>query len=141
MREKILAIMEKNSRNVCLHAASDGGSQSTASWAADFQQDRVLLYVTGGAMPCVSLYKQYVFDSAAIEQDAYSLFDQASWEEHDAKVTALAQQQPPAEFYAERDALEQAWRKQAQTLSGRDNAEFLQACLEEEKQFYQKWVR
>lgn len=136
-----LPIMEKNSRNVCLHAASDGGSQSTASWAADFQQDRVLLYVTGGAMPCVSLYKPYVFDSAAIEQGAYSLFDQASWEEHDAKVTALAQQQPPAEFYAERDALEQAWRKQAQTLSGRDNAEFLQACLEEEKQFYQKWVR
>ena len=56
-------------------------------------------------------------------------------------MTALAQQQPPAEFYAERDALEQAWRKQAQTLSGRDNAEFLQACLEEEIQFYQKWVR
>jgi len=136
-----LPITEKNSRNVCLHAAPDGGSQSTASWAADFQQDRVLLYITGGAMPCVSLYKPYVFDSAAIEQGAYSLFDQASWEEHDARVTVLAQQQPPAEFYAERDALEQAWRKQAQALSGKDNAEFLRACLEEEKQFYQKWVR
>ena len=56
-------------------------------------------------------------------------------------MTALAQQQPPAEFYAERDVLEQTWRKQAQTLSGKDNAEFLRACLEEEKQFYQKWVR
>ena len=92
-------------------------------------------------MPCVSLYKPYVFDGAAIEQGAYSLFDQASWEEHDVRVTALAQQQPPAEFYAERDVLEQTWRKQAQTLSGKDNAEFLRACLEEEKQFYQKWVR
>ena len=136
-----LPVAQKDSRNVCLHAGPDGGSQSTASWAADFQKDRIMMYITGGAMPCLSLYKPFVFDDDAKERQAFSLFDLEAWQQHDAWVGSLSKQQPPMDFYAERDELEKKWHQQAQSLTGKENEEFLKACAEEEKRFYQKWMR
>ena len=72
------------------------------------QEKQTIVYVTGGALPCLSLYKPYVLDEYSASLEAYSLFDQAAWETHDRWVAKMAQVQPPAEFYAERDALEQS---------------------------------
>ena len=136
-----LPVTEKCSCNVCLHAGPSEGSQSTASLAADLQEKQTIVYVTGGALPCLSLYKPYVLDEYSASLEAYSLFDQAAWETHDRWVAKMAQAQPPAEFYAERDALEQSWHKQVPSLCGKDSKAFLQACIEEEKRFYEKWTK
>lgn len=136
-----LPVREKSSRNVCVHAAGDGDSQSTASLAADLQDGRAMVYLSGGAMPCLSLYKPYVLDAGSMALDAYSLIDEAEWHAHEAWVSTLAQKPVPAEFYAERDEIEQRWHAQAAALSGVDSRAYFQACQEEERRFYEKWAK
>ena len=45
----------------------------------------------------------------------------------------------PAEFYAQRDAIQQRWIREAQTIESVDFPAFFAACLQEEAAFYEKW--
>ena len=121
----------------CMHYGGMVGDHSTASMVIRLDDSAPTVFLTGTSTPCVSLYKPYRFGNPA-RLPVIQPGDEAGaryWREAEAFRRQLIGKIVPAEFYAQRDALEASWRKD---VSSDANAmdELLARALAEEAAFY-----
>ena len=124
----------------CMHFGGMVGDHTTASMVVRLDGGAPTVFLTGTSTPCVSLLKPYRFGNPA-RLPIVSPGDDAGaryWREQETYRRQLVGKIVPAEFYAERDALEQSWMKD---VSADDAAmdELLLRALAEEAAFYAKY--
>ena len=124
----------------CMHFGGMVGDHTTASMVIRLGGSAPTVFLTGTSTPCISLYKPYRFGNPA-RLPVVSPGDEAGaryWREQEAFRRALVGKVVPAEFYAERDALEQSWMKNVSPDSAAMD-ELLTRALAEEATFYAKY--
>ena len=124
----------------CMHFGGMVGDHTTASMVIRLDDNAPTVYLAGTSTPCVSLYKPYRFGNPA-RLPVIQPGDEAGaryWREAEAFRRQLIGKIVPAEFYAERDALEQSWQTD---VSSDANAmdELLSRAIAEEAAFYAKF--
>ncbi len=124
----------------CMHYGGMVGDHTTASMVIRLGENAPTVYLTGTSTPCVSLYKPYRFGNPA-RLPVIAPGDEAGacyWREAEAFRRQLIGKIVPAEYYAERDALEASWQTD---VSSDANAmdELLTRALAEEAAFYAKY--
>ena len=125
----------------CMHFGGAVGDHSTASMVVSLEAERSVVWATGCSAPCVSLYKPWLFGSGAVLPVA-APGDPAGeryWLEAERFRRSLLGRRLPEEFYAQRDALQNAWFDCAAGLPDGDFPAFSRRCLEEEAEFYRAW--
>ena len=124
----------------CMHYGGMIGDHTTASMVIRLDGNAPTVFLTGTSTPCVSLYKPYRFGNPA-RLPVTTPGDEAGtryWREQEMFRRALVGKIVPAEFYAERDALEQSWLKDV-SHDGASMDELLIRALAEEAAFYAKY--
>ena len=125
----------------CMHFGGLVGDHSTGSMVVELQKERTLVWLTGSSAPCVSLYKPWLFGSSKTPP-VYAAGDikaELYWREQERFRRGLLGKKLPAEFYAQRNAIEDGWHKTAAACDNRDFPEFSAKCAEEERAFYDSW--
>ena len=126
----------------CMHYGGMVGDHTTQSLAVEWDsKGEMLLWATGSSMPCVSLFKPFVF----YENPAAPVFLENEinakdyWMEAEYFHRSLLGYKLPAEYYAERDAIEQELVKLSRNLKGPEMLELSKLALEKECEFIGKW--
>ena len=126
--------------SACMHFGGIVGDHTTQSMAADLRQGRTVIWATGSSTPCVSLFKPYAFGTKPTSP-VFAPGDGSAekyWYSQEKFRRQLIGKCVPAEFFAERDALEENWLALAETA---DIPELAEKCAAEEKEFYLRWSR
>ena len=124
----------------CMHFGAAVGDHTTASMIARLGGSAPIVYLTGSSLPCVSLYKPYRFGNPT-HPPVSNAGDGASasyWNDAEQYRRALIGRTIPAEFYAERDALEASWRRDVSN-DAKSMDELFQRAVREEAAFYAKY--
>lgn len=139
-------------QDVCMHAGFGPIriSQSTASLVAYLDKSNPVIFATGTAAPCTSVFKPFWMDSASFlsgepvpthRADSASLFwsherlHRAVLENYAARLAA---------YSSDRDVLEARFIAGAMGLrnaSGRERSEFSRSCYEEARSAESDWLR
>jgi len=120
--------------SVCMHYGGMVGDHTTASMVVCLEEDRILVWATGTSLPCVSLFKPWVFGTEPVlpvtapEEPEGAQY----WLRGEQYRRALLGREPGREFYARRNALEKEWIAQAERLSREEFPAFSRRCLQEE---------
>lgn len=130
--------------SVCMHAGGLVGDHTTQSMIAGISGTAApVVWLTGGSTPCVSLFKPYLFGNKLCAP-VFTAGDKRAedyWLSHERFVRKLIGTVVPAEYYAERDALELGFATEA-TVNAHNApamAELSLYALHKEQQFYAKW--
>lgn len=129
--------------SVCMHYGGLVGDHTTSSMVVSLSGDRPLIFSTGCSVPCVSLFKPWLFGADPVlpvtepNQESGSLY----WMEAEAFRRSLLGKILPNEFYQQRDALEHQWISSAYKTDHASFSDFSRQCLEEEKTFYTYWKK
>lgn len=127
--------------SACMHYGAMVGDHTTASMVVSLEAERTVVWTTGCSVPCVSLFKPWLFGCEAVlpvttsknkDGEQYWLAAERF------RRSLLGRQLPPA-FYTQRDAIQQRWLEEAQRTENADFPAFSRACLAEEAGFYRKW--
>lgn len=121
----------------CMHFGGMVGSQTTASMVVDLRPDDILVWATGTSTPCVSLFKPYLFGTELrppFGGDAEACKNY--WYRHETWRRGLLGHALPAEFYAARDELQNAWLAESAAVAAEDFPAFTARCLQQEEAFY-----
>ena len=129
--------------STCMHFGGLVGDHTTASVIVELEPERTVVWATGSSLPCVSLFKPWLFGAAPTAPVFAAGDPQAkeSWLQAEAFRRSLVGKEIPEDYYAQRDALEAAWRQQVRLLGREAFPAFSEACLEEERQFFEYWSR
>ena len=105
------------------------------------EEKRTVVWSTGSSLPCVSLFKPWLFGTEEILPviPEGSKAGEAYWLAAEKFRRSLLGKQIPEEFYRERDSLQNRWITQAEQTAEAEFAAFSRACLEEERTFFEKW--
>ena len=127
--------------SACMHYGGMVGDHTTASMVVSLEAGRTVVWTTGSSVPCVSLFKPWLFGSAAVLPVAAPNDKNAEqyWLEAERFRRSLLGKQLPREFYTQRDAMQQRWLQQAAQTADANFPCFSRACLEEEAAFYRAW--
>jgi len=125
----------------CMHFGGLVGDHSTASLVAVPEEGKTMLWLTGCSLPCVSLFKPWRFGTEPVLPVTAPGDEtgKAYWMEAERFRRKLTGKVLPAEFYAQRDAIQNSWLARAEHIAEADFAAFSTACLEEERAFYTRW--
>ena len=127
--------------SVCMHFGGLVGDHTTASMVVSLEEDRAVVWSTGSSCPCVSLFKPWIFGAEPVlpvvragdgEGERY-------WLEAERFRRNLLGKKLPAEFYAQRDAIQKRWNEEALGIPTEEFAAFSCRCLEEEREFFELW--
>ena len=124
----------------CMHYGGMVGDHTTASMVVRLGEAAPTVYLTGTSTPCVSLYKPYRFGNPARPPVTEPGGDAGAryWRGQEAFRRQLIGRIVPAEFYAERDALEQSWQKDVSSDAAAMD-ELLTRAIAEEAAFYARY--
>lgn len=127
--------------SACMHYGGAVGDHSTASWVVQLEQERILVWVTGSSLPCVSVFKPWVFGTEPVLPviNPGDGAGKAYWLAQETFRRELLGKVIPPEYYAQRNALEARWLEQAGAVSEGDFPAFTKACMDEESVFYKTW--
>jgi hypothetical protein len=127
--------------SACMHYGGAVGDHSTASWVVCLEENRILVWVTGSSLPCVSAFKPWVFGTEPVlpVTAAGDESGKAYWLEAEHFRRSVLGKKIPQEYYHQRNKLEAKWLEQTSLISDADFPAFTRACLEEEKAFYAQW--
>lgn len=127
--------------SACMHFGGMVGDHSTSSMVVVLEQDRILVWATGSSLPCVSLFKPWVFGTEPTLPivPVGGTSAKAYWLQAELFRRNLLGKAVPAEYYAQQKQLEAKWIEQAASVSAQDFPAFSRACLEEEWKFYAQW--
>ncbi len=126
--------------SVCMHGGGVVDNQTTASIIVQLHPVPVV-WATCSSLPCVSLYKPYLFGTKAPFVFSYS--DSSSsvkyWKQRESFNRRMLGNPPPSEYYEQMDALENEWRNLV--MSSYDDASKMEKisfqAFEQEKQFFE----
>ena len=127
--------------SVCMHFGGMVGDHTTASMVAALEEDRTVIWSTGSSCPCVSLFKPWIFGTEPMQPVVY-VGDGAGemyWLAQERFRRNLLGKKLPAEFYAQRDDIQRRWNEESRKIPTAEFADFSRRCLEEEREFYEKW--
>ena len=129
--------------SACMHYGGPVGDHTTSSMVVSLANDRTVVWSTGSSLPCVSLFKPWLFGTEEILPiiPEGSKAGEAYWLEAEKFRRGLLGKQLPAAYYAERDTIQNRWIAQAEAIANDKFTEFSRACLEEERAFFEKWSR
>lgn len=127
--------------SVCMHYGGLVGDHTTSSMVVSLEKDRTVVWSTGSSLPCVSLFKPWLFGSETVLPvvNQGDKTGEGYWLEAEGFRRKLLGKKLPAEFYAQRDAIQSRWNAQAAQTAAADFPAFSRACLEEERAFFKKW--
>lgn len=127
--------------SACMHFGSLVGDHTTASMAISLEKDRTIVWSTGCSVPCVSLFKPWLFGSEEILPVVTPGSDDGRkyWLSQEEFRRSLIGKALPREYYCERDSLESAWLARVAKAGNAEMNEISRKCLEEEKAFFDKW--
>ena len=127
--------------SACMHYGGLVGDHTTSSMVVSLEPSRTVVWTTGSSLPCVSLFKPWLFGTGAVLPilGERSKDPEAYWLEAETFRRSLLGKQIPAEYYAERDAIQNRWIALAEQTSDGGFPDLSRACLEEEQAFYGKW--
>lgn len=127
--------------SVCMHFGGLVGDHTTASMVVSLEENRTVVWSTGSSCPCVSLFKPWIFGTEAVlpVADTGDGAGEAYWLEAERFRRKLLGKKLPAAFYAERSGIQQRWNEEAARIPTGKFADFSRRCLEEEREFFQKW--
>ena len=118
----------------CMHFGGLVGDHTTSSLVVDLLKDQTVVWATGSSCPCVSLFKPWVFGDTPTP---IMNLGKEYWYTQEAFCRSLLGKILPAEYYAERDALEEEW-----LLARKQGAEDLtKLCFAQEQEFFSRWKR
>ncbi len=105
------AFAEGSVSSCCMHFGGMVGDHTTASMIVRLDGGKPTAFLTGTSTPCVSLFKPYLLGNPTRLPVAQPGDESAHayWRTAERYRRALVGRVVPAEFYAERDALEQSW--------------------------------
>ena len=127
--------------SACMHFGGMVGDHTTASMIVELAPDKTVVWATGSSLPCVSLFKPWLFGAEPVAP-VYASGDpaaKAAWLREEVFRRSLVGKQIPGEFYAQRDDLEGRWLEQAKSVDAAAFPAFSRACLAEERQFFDRW--
>ena len=127
--------------SACMHYGGLVGDHTTSSMIVSLENDRTVVWTTGSSLPCVSLFKPWMFGTGEILPviPAGDRSGEAYWLEAEDFRRQLLGKKLPEAFYQEKDAIQHRWTALAEQTPAADFAGFSRMCLEEEKAFYDKW--
>lgn len=127
--------------SACMHFGGLVGDHTTSSMVVSLEQERTVVWSTGSSLPCVSLFKPWLLGTRQILPviSEGSQEGEAYWLEAERFRRQLLGRKIPEAFYREKDEIQQRWIAQAESISDAEYPAFSQACLEEERAFYEKW--
>ena len=128
--------------SACMHYGGFVGDHTTSSMVVALENDRTVVWSTGSSLPCVSLFKPWLFGTEEILPiiPEGSKAGEAYWLEAEKFRRSLLGKKLPAAYYAERDAIQNRWIAQAEEMPSDKFTAFSRACLEEEEAFFHKWT-
>ena len=129
--------------SACMHYGSLVGDHTTSSMVVSLENDRTVVWSTGSSLPCVSLFKPWLFGTEEVLPiiPEGSKAGEAYWLEAEKFRRSLLGKQLPAAYYIERDAIQNHWIAQAEEIPNDQFTAFSRACLEKERAFFEKWSR
>ncbi len=127
--------------SVCMHYGAMVGDHTTSSMVVSLEPDRTIVWSTGSSLPCVSLFKPWLFGTETVLP--VTLPDDPTgrqyWLDAERFRRSLLSKKLPAEFYEQRDAVQQSWLEKSAGIADEDFTEFSRSCLLEETAFFEKW--
>ena len=128
--------------SACMHYGGLVGDHTTSSMVVYLEKERTVVWSTGCSLPCVSLFKPWLFGTKEILPiiPEGSKAGESYWLEAEKFRRSLLGKQLPAAYYVERDAIQNRWITQAEEIPSEEFTAFSRACLEEEHDFFHKWA-
>lgn len=128
--------------SACMHYGGLVGDHTTASMVVSLEAGRMVVWSTGTSVPCVSLFKPWLFGTEPVLPVIHPEEAEGKqyWMEAEKFRRNLLGRQLPEEFYRERDAVQNRWISRSEEIGTEEFAAFSRACMEEEREFYQRWA-
>ena len=129
--------------SACMHYGGLVGDHTTSSMVVSLEKNRAVVWSTGASLPCVSLFKPWIFGAEEILPivPENSNEGESYWLEAEVFRRSLLGKQLPGEYYQERDTIQNRWIAQAEQIAEEEFSAFSRTCLEEERAFFEKWSR
>ena len=126
--------------SVCMHAGGVVDNQTTASIIVQLYPTAVI-WATGSSLPCVSLYKPYLFGTKA--PFVFAPDDTSSikyWKERETFNRRMLGNSPPKEYYDYIYELENQWEESVKLnyADAKAMEEISNKAFEQEQQFFEK---
>ncbi len=127
--------------SVCMHYGGMVGDHTTASMVVSLEEERIVVWSTGCSVPCVSLFKPWVFGTEPVLPVTIPDCPDGEKYRMDAELfrRGLIGKTVPADYYEERNALEQKWVDEFSAATAENCTEISRRCLAEEQAFFEKW--
>ncbi len=119
--------------STCMHFGGPVGDHTTASMVVDLKAGRTIVWATGSSLPCVSLFKPWVFGESPNRAMKEGI---RYWYEQEKFRRSLIGKEIPEEYFRERDAIEAGW---IQAMDSHESS-ISERCDREEAEFYKKWM-
>ncbi len=124
----------------CMHAGGMVGDHTTASMIVELG-DKITVWLTGSSTPCISLFKPWIFGDVPTAP-VFAGGDPAAkedWLRREAFHRQAIGKILPAEFYRERDKLEDSWLAEVENANKECSLSLRFRIAEQERSFYEKW--
>ena len=127
--------------SVCMHYGGLVGDHSTSSMVVDLEKPRPVVWSTGSSVPCVSLFKPWLFGTqpklpVVLGEDPEG---KTYWLEEEGFRRSLLGKTLPEEYHIQHKELQSRWIALAENLSEEAFPEFSQSCLAQERAFFSFW--
>lgn len=140
-RKGVSPFVEGSVSSVCMHYGGLVGDHTTASMVVALEKDRIVVWFTGSSCPCVSLFKPWIFGTAPVLPvvNADDIAGERYWRDAEYFRRKLLGRELPKKYYEERAELQNRWIAQAAEMPADEFAAFSDACLEQERTFFEAW--
>lgn len=128
----------------CMHYGGLVGDHTTQSMAVElFEDGQIKIWTTGQSLPCVSIYKPFLFGNECYAP-FYEAGDEAAlnyWMQAEKGKRKLLGRKLPAEYYTERDAIEADLIRLSLGADANEMLILSRLAIEKEKEFNEKWKK
>lgn len=128
----------------CMHFGAKIGDHTTQSLAVELPQNgQIRLWATGRSLPCVSIFKPFLFGNTPVAPIFNAGDDQAEeyWLQAERFNRRLIGHVLPDDYYAERDEIEDLLIALSRDTDAAGMHDLSLAALEKERRFVEKWSK
>lgn len=126
----------------CMHYGGIVGDHTTQSMAVELLPDgQIKIWTTGQSLPCVSIYKPFLFGNECVTPIYPAGNDAAMnyWIQAERFKRKLLGRKIPTEYYTERDAIEQELLNLSQNTDAEGMYALSKLAIKKEIEFIAKW--
>ncbi len=128
----------------CMHYGGMVGDHTTQSMAVELLPDgQIKIWTTGQSLPCVSLYKPFLFGNEIVAP-IFEAGDEAAmeyWLSAEKIKRRLLGKKLPMEYYTERDEIERELIALSQNADAKAMEDLSKLAIDKETAFFDKWKK